>query len=70
MRREISEEEFLDFAHSYLSEAFLNPQRIGCTTDGELIRMSEHPRDVDASVHEHIAYCSLVFVVTWKFWAS
>jgi hypothetical protein len=30
MRREIDEQEFLEFARSYLSEAFPNPQRIGC----------------------------------------
>jgi hypothetical protein len=61
MRREISEQEFLDFAHSYLSEAFPNPQRVRCPRDWDLIRMSEHPRDVDTSVHEHIAYCSPCF---------
>jgi hypothetical protein len=42
MRREISEEEFLEFARSYLSEAFPNPQRIGRPSDWELIRTSEH----------------------------
>ena len=61
MRREISEQEFLDFAHSYVSEAFPNPQRIGCPRDWDLIRMSKHPRDVDSSVHEHISYCSPCF---------
>jgi hypothetical protein len=41
-RREIDLDEFLRFAKSYLSEAFPNPQRIGCPPDWELIRMSEH----------------------------
>ncbi len=41
MRREIDEQEFLEFARSYLSEAFPNPQRVGCPSDWELIRMSK-----------------------------
>jgi len=62
MRREISEEEFLNFAHSYLSEAFPNPQRIGCPTDWELIRMSEHPKaELHAAISEHLTTCSPCF---------
>jgi hypothetical protein len=62
MRREISEEEFLNFAHSYLSEAFPNPQRIGCPTDWELIRMSEHPKEeLHAAISEHRTFCSPCF---------
>ena len=73
MRREIDEQEFLEFARSYLSEAFPNPQRIGCPTDWELIRMSEHPKEeLHAAIGEHLCYATapLVFAVIWKFWAS
>ena len=59
MRREIDLDEFLSFAKSYLSEAFPNPQRIGCPTDWELIRMSEHPKEeLHAAISDHITFCS------------
>ena len=62
MRREISEQEFLDFAHSYLSEAFPNPQRIGCPLDWDLINMSERPNEAKhASISQHLCYCSPCF---------
>jgi hypothetical protein len=62
MRRQIDEQEFLEFARSYLSEAFPNPQRIGCPTDWELIRMSEHPKEeLHASISEHLTFCSPCF---------
>ena len=54
--------EFLGFAKSYLSEAFPNPQRIGCPADSELRRMAEHPIEVrDAEVSEHLTFCSPCF---------
>jgi len=62
MRREISEQEFLDFAKSYLSEAFPNPQRIGCPCDWDLIEMAERPNEAKhAAVSEHITFCSPCF---------
>jgi hypothetical protein len=62
MRREIDEREFLEFAKSYLSEAFPNPQRLGSPTDWELIRMSEHPKaELHAAIGEHLRYCSPCF---------
>jgi hypothetical protein len=62
MRREISEEEFLDFAHSYLSEAFPNPLRTGCPRDWDLIEMSERPVEAKhASISEHLTFCSPCF---------
>ena len=62
MLREISEEEFLNFAHSYLSEAFPNPQRIGCPSDWELIEMSERPNEEKhALISEHLTFCSPCF---------
>jgi len=62
MRREISEEEFIEFTKSYLSEAFPNPQRIGCPRDWDLIEMAERPNEAKhAAVSEHITYCSPCF---------
>jgi hypothetical protein len=62
MRREIDEQEFSEFVRSYLSEAFPNPQRIGCPRDWELIRMSEHPKEeIHAAISEHLTFCSPCF---------
>ena len=59
---EFNEAEFLGFAKSYLSEAFPNPQRIGCPPDSDLQRMAEHPVEArDATVSEHLTCCSLCF---------
>lgn len=61
-RREFSEDEFFGHAKSYLSEAFPNPQRIGCPADSDLIRMAEHPIETrDAKVSEHLMRCSPCF---------
>jgi hypothetical protein len=59
---DFNEAEFFGFAKSYLSEAFPNPQRIGCAPDSDLQRMAEHPvegRDTEAS--EHLTCCSSCF---------
>ena len=62
MRREIDEQEFREFTKSYLSEAFPNPQRIGCPSDWELIEMSERPNEVKhALISEHLTFCSPCF---------
>lgn len=59
---EFSEAEFFGFAKSYLSEAFPNPQRIGCPPDSDLQRMGEHPIEArDATVSEHLTCCSPCF---------
>ena len=60
-RRDINEDEFFGFAKSYLSEAFPNPQRIGCPPDAELIRMAKQPSEQVASVSEHLTNCSPCF---------
>ena len=61
-RREISEEDFFGFARSYLSEAFPNPQRIGCPADSDLQRMAEHPVEArNAEASEHLTCCSPCF---------
>jgi hypothetical protein len=59
---EFSEAEFFGFAESYLSEAFANPQRIGCPPDSDLQRMAEHPVEArDAEVSQHLTCCSPCF---------
>ncbi len=61
-RRHIKEDEFFGFAKSYLSEAFPNPQRIGCPADSDLVRMAEHPMEHrDAGVSKHLTSCSPCF---------
>jgi hypothetical protein len=59
---DFSDAEFLGFAKSYLSEAFPNPQRIGCPQDSDLQRMAEHPVAArDAAASEHLNCCSPCF---------
>jgi hypothetical protein len=54
--------EFLSFAKSYLSEAFPNPQRIGCPPDSQLQQMAEQPVEVrDAATSDHLTRCSPCF---------
>ncbi len=60
-RRDINEDEFFGFAKSYLSEAFPNPQRIGCPPDAALVRMAECPTEQDAPVSQHLTICSPCF---------
>ena len=60
-RSDINEDEFLGFAKSYLSEAFPNPQRIGCPSDEALVRMAERPTEQDAPISEHLTGCSPCF---------
>lgn len=56
---DFNEGEFFGFAKSYLSEAFPNPQRIGCPPDSDLQRMAEHPvEERDVEVSEHLTCCS------------
>ena len=59
---EFSEAEFFGFAKSYLSEAFPNPQRIGCPRDSDLQRMAEQPIEArDSAASEHLTRCSPCF---------
>ena len=60
-RREVNEEEFRGFAKSYLSEAFPNPQRIGCPADSELKSLAEHPKGADPLISPHLTHCSPCF---------
>lgn len=56
-----NKEELLAFAKSYLSEAFPNPNRIGCPPVSELACMAEFRRDGDPSIREHLSRCSPCF---------
>jgi hypothetical protein len=59
---EFSEAEFFGFAKSYLSEAFPNPQRVGCPPDSDLQRMAEQPVEArDAAASKHLTCCSPCF---------
>jgi hypothetical protein len=54
-------EELLVFARSYLSDAFPNPERIGCPTDDALRLRAIRPLKGDASIGEHLMSCSPCF---------
>jgi len=53
--------ELLDFARSYLSEAFPNPDRQGCPPDAALRSLAFSPNEREATVTEHLAVCSPCF---------
>ncbi len=57
----ISEERLLGFARRHLSEAFPNPERIGCPAEGELRLLAAQPQQADAAVGEHLSHCSPCF---------
>ena len=51
----------LDFARSYLSEAFPNPDREGCPPDAALRFLAFKPKESEPIVTEHLAACSPCF---------
>src|SRR5260370_39353425 len=53
--------ELLDFARSYLSEAFPNPDRQGCPPDAALRTLAFNPNESEPTVTEHLAGCSPCF---------
>jgi hypothetical protein len=53
--------ELLDFARSYLSEAFPNPDRQGCPADVALQSLALNPNKSEPAVTEHMAACSPCF---------
>src|SRR6266576_1386160 len=53
--------DFLDFARSYLSEAFPNPDRHGCPPDAALRSLAFNPTENGPAVTEHLASCSPCF---------
>ncbi len=58
---EEKDKDLLDFAHSYLSEAFPNPDRQGCPPDAALRSLSLSPTESEPTVTEHLAACSPCF---------
>jgi hypothetical protein len=58
---EKKDNELLDFARTYLSESFPNPERQGCPPDNALRSLSLNPNLSEASVTEHLASCSPCF---------
>src|SRR5437762_10469743 len=59
--REKSRRELLDFARSYLSEAFPNPDRQGCPPDAALRSLAFNPTQGASEVTDHLASCSPCF---------
>src|SRR5258708_3262685 len=58
---EKKDKDLLDFAHSYLSEAFPNPDRQGCPPDAALRSLAFSPTESEPTVTEHLAACSPCF---------
>ena len=58
---EKKDKDLLDFAHSYLSEAFPNPDRQGCPPDAALRSLAFNPNESEPTVTEHLAVCSPCF---------
>jgi hypothetical protein len=59
---EKKDSELLDFARTYLSESFPNPERQGCPPDGALRSLAVNPNLSETTVTEHLASCSPCFV--------
>ncbi len=58
---EEKDKDLLDFARSYLSEAFPNPDRQGCPPDAALRSLAFNPNESEPTVTEHLAGCSPCF---------
>src|SRR5260370_14251188 len=58
---EKKDKDLLDFAHSYLSDAFPKPGRQGCPADGALRSLAFNPRESDSTIADHLASCSPCF---------
>jgi hypothetical protein len=58
---EKKDKDLLDFAQSYLSEAFPNPDRQGCPPDAALRSLALSPTESEPTVTEHLAACSPCF---------
>jgi hypothetical protein len=59
---EKKDSELVDFARTYLSDGFPNPERQGCPPDGALRSLALNPNLSGTSVTEHLASCSPCFV--------
>jgi len=53
--------DLLDFARTYLSNAFPNPDREGCPPDASLQSLAFNPKESHPAVTEHLAACSPCF---------
>lgn len=58
---QIDEERLLKFGKHYLSEAFPNPDKIGCPSEHALRLSAFHPQSADPRVSEHLTCCSPCF---------
>ncbi len=58
---QINEERLLKFGKEYLSEAFPNPDRIGCPSEHALRLAAAQPRDAEPGFSEHLTCCSPCF---------
>jgi hypothetical protein len=62
-KRRVSEREqdLLEFAYSYLSDAFPNPERKGCPPDDTLRLLATRPTESEESISNHLTCCSPCF---------
>jgi len=60
-REAFTEEELLDSARSYLSEAFPNPERTGCPPDYAVRQLARQPVESALLLTGHLACCSPCF---------
>jgi hypothetical protein len=62
-KRRLVEKErvLLDFARSYLSDSFPNPDRQGCPPDDVLRILARQPTQSDKSLSDHVTCCSPCF---------
>src|SRR5262245_10264658 len=54
-------QDLFDFARSYLSEAFPNPQRAGSPQEHDLRSFARAPREGDPWIADHVTCCSPCF---------
>ena len=59
--RRKKERELIDFARSYLAEAFPNPERSHCPTDDALRALASRPLAADKFLTSHLSCCSPCF---------
>ncbi len=67
---QIDEERLLKFGKHYLSEAFPNPDRVGCPSEDALRLAAFEPQKADSAVGEHLASCAPCFTRYMDFLAE
>jgi hypothetical protein len=55
------EQDLVDFTHSYLSEAFPNPERKGCPPHDALRALASGPTQSNKTISDHLTCCSPCF---------